>query len=49
MTNRDEGLKLLEAAEKLLIRDAQAALADKDYNIAVRRAHNVHLQMQDLL
>jgi len=38
MTNQEAGRKLLAAAEKLLSRDAPAAQADGDYNIAVRRA-----------
>jgi len=38
VTNKEAGRKLLDTAEKLLRRDARAALADGDYNIAVRRA-----------
>jgi HEPN domain-containing protein len=38
---QEEGLRLIREADAILRRDAQAALAQKDYNLAVRRAQEV--------
>ena len=38
---RVEGIRLIQEAEGILRRDAQGALNDKDFNMAVRRAQEV--------
>ena len=38
MSSREEGEKLLREAERILQREAEGALSEADFNIAVRRA-----------
>lgn len=38
---RDEGIRLIREAEGILRRDTHGALADKDFNLVVRRAQEV--------
>lgn len=38
---REEGIRLIQEAEGILRRDAQGALNEKDFNLAVRRAQEV--------
>ena len=38
---REEGIRLIREAEGILRRDAQGALNEKDFNMAVRRAQEV--------
>ena len=38
---REGGIRLIQEAEGILRRDAQGALNEKDFNMAVRRAQEV--------
>lgn len=38
---REQGIRLIQEAEGILRRDAQGALNEKDFNLAVRRAQEV--------
>ena len=40
-STREGGIRLIQEAEGILRRDAQGALNDKDFNMAVRRAQEV--------